>query len=176
MKTLHIAALGFAALLVPAAALAQNAPPAPPSAAEMQSHMAQFEQLHQKMEQMHTQARTQMLESLSAAHKAAIANIIGQLAIAPNPNPEAAARQIDGLLSPGERQSVLRIHDTLRSESRSLMESVRSQMPHPSMQGGPSHPFGDKGPNGQNRPPIDAGHILLMLANPGMHNMMFHHP
>src|SRR5581483_9497700 len=126
MKTL-LATVGLAVLLSPAIALADNAPPAQ-GAAQWQAHMAQFEQFHQKMEQLHTQARAQMLAALSPAHKEALANVIGHLAIAANPNAENDARQINALLSPGEAQAVVRIHDATRAQAESLMESMRSQM------------------------------------------------
>jgi len=167
MKTL-LATLGLAALLSPALALADDAPPA-----QWQAHMAQFQQFHQKMEQLHVQARSQMLAALTPAHREALANIIGHQAIAQNPDPEAAARQINALLSPGEAQSVLRIHDATRAQAESLMQSMRSQMQHSMPPGAPDHPK-----MMEHSMPHDAGHILLMLAGHGEHEhgMMMVHP
>jgi hypothetical protein len=160
MKTL-LATLGFAALVGPGLALAQETAQ-PPTAAQMQSRMAEFQAVHQKMEQIHAQGRAQLLAALSPAHKAALANYIGQMAVATNPNPEVTARQIDALLTPAESQSVLRIHATLRDQMRSVMEQARTEMGR----GGPP-----PGAHPQERAP-DAGHILLMLAMPGGPGMM----
>ena len=116
-------------------ALAQEAPPpgdtrpstdatfARPSTQQME----QMQKLHEQMRQLRSQARLQMLGSLSAAHRAAIANIIGQLAIAPTPNRRAAEAQIDALLSNGEKQSVLNVEATERTNSRTMMESMCAQ-------------------------------------------------
>jgi hypothetical protein len=144
MKTL-LATLGFAALVGPGLALAQETAQ-PPTAAQMQSRMAEFQAVHQKMEQIHAQGRAQLLAALSPAHKAALANYIGQMAVATNPNPEVTARQIDAL----------------RDQMRSVMEQARTEMGR----GGPP-----PGAHPQERAP-DAGHILLMLAMPGGPGMM----
>jgi hypothetical protein len=107
-------------------AFAQEAPDAT-SARPSTQQMEAMQKLHEQMRQLHDQARLQMLGSLSAAHRTAIANIIGQLAIAPNPNRRAAAAQIDALLSNGEKQSVLTAEANERTNSRSMMESARAQ-------------------------------------------------
>ncbi len=108
-------------------AFAQEAPDAT-SARPSTQQMEAMQKLHEQMRQIHDQARLQMLGSLSPAHRAAIANIIGQLAIAPNPNRRAAAAQIDALLSNGEKQSVLTAEAGERTNSRSLMESAHAQI------------------------------------------------
>jgi hypothetical protein len=108
-------------------AFAQEAPDAT-SARPSTQQMEAMQKLHEQMRQLHDQARLQMLGSLSPAHRAAVANIIGQLAIAPNPNRRAAAAQIDALLSNGEKQSVLTAEAGERTNTRSLMESARAQM------------------------------------------------
>jgi uncharacterized membrane protein YdfJ with MMPL/SSD domain len=171
-------ALGLA-LLSPAIALADDpAQAGPPQGGPPPAVRAQFAQMHEKMDALHTQSRTEILSALTPAHKAAVANIIGQLAVAPNPNPEAAAHQLDALLSSGERSSILRIHESMRTQMRSLMESMHSQMQQAMQQSGaPAGPprgmhegFG----GGQHAAP-DAGHILLMLgAFHGPHPMMMH--
>jgi len=179
MKTLLATAV-LAAAVGPALALADTtataAPPAPPSAAQMQSRMAEFRQVHQRMEQLHTQARLEMLNSISPAHKTALANLLGQLAISEKPDIEATARQINSLLSPSEAQSVVRIHDALRSQMTALMEQVHSQMQRQAPPGA-QHPAFK--PMEQSNRPVDAGHIVLRLIvpSPGLHEaMMAPHP
>jgi hypothetical protein len=169
MKVL-LATFGLAVLLSPALALADDNA-APPSAAQMQTRSAEFQQMHQKMAQLHTQARTEMLAAITPAHKAAIANLIGQLAIAPNPNVDATAREIDSLLTPAESQSVIRIHEQAKTQMHALMESAHAQMERERPAGAPEHAPRPAMPNRPN----DAGHIILMLAIPAPHGMMMMH-
>lgn len=167
MKKL-LSIISLVALLSPAVALADE-----PNEAAEAPHAAMFQQLHQKMAQIHTQARTQILASLTPAHKAAFANIVGQLAISANPDPAAAARQLDAMLSPGEKQAILRAHDAARTQARSLMEAAHQQMSSsmPSTVHVRSMP---KENEAQEAP--DAGRILLMMAAPKPpHEGMMHH-
>lgn len=177
MKTL-IATLSLAALIAPAAALADTTnSQAAPNAAQMQSHMAEFQQMHQRMEQLHTQARLETLNSISPAHKTQIGNLLGQLAISEKPDIDATARQINALLTPAESQAVVRIHTQLRTQGMALMEQMHSQMQHQAPPGAPQHQFKTM-PNG-NRPQ-DAGHLVMFLLIPGggheMHGMMAPRP
>jgi hypothetical protein len=127
MKTL-IAALSLGFLLSPALVMADDAtaqtgaPPEPPAA--MRQAM---EQARTQMQQMNLQARQQMLASLTPAHRAALANIVGQLAISPNPNYQVAAQQIDRLLTQSEGQAILRTHTSLRAQQKVMMEQMRTQ-------------------------------------------------
>jgi len=89
---------------------------------------AAMQQMRAQLEQVHLQTRSQMLASLTAQHRAAIANIVGQLALAPNPDPAVAARQVDLLLSAGEKQSVINVAANARNAMHSLMEQHRAQM------------------------------------------------
>ena len=135
MKFLWLPAMALVAT-VSLPALAQEAPPqdgprpaidaamARPSMQQMEA----MQKVHEQLRQIHTTARLQMLGSLSPAHRAALANIIGQLAIAPTPNRRAAEAQIDALLSNGEKSSVLGIEANARTTSRSLMTNEREQM------------------------------------------------
>jgi hypothetical protein len=105
-----------------------------------------------------------MLGALSSAHRQLLATVVGQLAIAANPDREAAARQLNAALSSGEQQSIVRIHENLRTQSKALMQNVRAEMEaaNPNGPGAQQHPTG-MAPNMQ-RPPQDAGHILLGLS------------
>lgn len=119
-----------------------------------------------------------MLGSLSAAHRSAIANVVGQLAIAPTPNLALAAHQIDAILTQGEGQSILRTHaaakaqmETIRTQMRtqfenSLTPDQRAQMEARRAEFAQQHPAGTQarlaGP-GSN----DPGTILLHALIPG---------
>jgi hypothetical protein len=175
------ATLSLALLVIPALALADDGPPPPGPALTTQNtqlHSA-MRQARSQMEQMHQQARAQMLGALSAAHRQLLANIAGQLAIAVTPDREAAARQLNAALSPAEQQSIVRIHTNLRAQSKAMMESLRSQFeaanPNGGANGGPEHQNRPM-PNMMQRPPQDAGHILLGMSEMGMmHGGGFRH-
>jgi hypothetical protein len=137
MRYIPLAALALA--LTPGAVFAQTtaaaAPPAPaaaaaddqgpprPTAAQMSAMRVSFEAL----KAIRAQARVAMLGSLSAQHRAALATIIGQLAISAAPDPAAAERQIDALLSRGEAQNILNVAAAERTSERSAMEAARAQ-------------------------------------------------
>ncbi len=154
-------------------ALAQEAPDATTATRPSTQQMEAMQKLHEQMRQLHDQARLQMLGSLSPAHRAAIANIIGQLAIAPNPNRRAAEAQIDALLSNGEKQSVLNVEATERTNSRTMMQSMRSQFEAsatPEERAKMQERDARRQARGtQNRPQItpDAGRTLLRMAAGG---------
>lgn len=135
--------------VVPAVALAQSAPPpAPPAqpapaasvnpggpmqwSPEMRAHMEQMRtQMRAHMEEFRSlreQTRTRMLDSLSASHRLAVAHILGELAVSPNPDRRTAARQIDAILSPSERTAILAAHESAMQRMRGLMEQFRAQM------------------------------------------------
>jgi hypothetical protein len=172
MKKL-LSIISLVALIGPAVALADE-PGATAQSAQAGSRPAMFEQVHQKMQQIHTQARSQILAALTPAHKAALANIVGQLAIAPNPDVDAAARQLDSLLSTGEKQAVVRIHNEARTQMHSVMQAVHQQMAA-SMPPG-EHALQIKEHSETAAAAPDAGHILLHLAMPHEGMMMMHHP
>ena len=174
MKTL-IATLSLAALVGPVAALADTtSTQGPPNAAQMQSRMAEFQQIHQRMEQIHTQARQEVLSSISPAHKTQIANLLGQLAISEKPDIDATARQINALLTPAESQAVVRIHNNARSQMSALMEQVHSQMQRQAPAGAPQHQFKTM-PYSSNHPQ-DAGHLVMFMLIPGGHHEMMAPP
>jgi hypothetical protein len=171
-----ILALALAALVSPVAALAdQPAPPAggPPSLspAQRQQIKTTMQSFAQQEQALQTQARSQILGSLIAAHRTALANIVGQLAIAANPNPEAAAQQLDALLSTGEKQAVLNAHANLETQRKALREKLRtaieSELPA-RPDGGQQHQW--KGGQELRIPPApDAGRILLATAAEAIH-------
>ena len=164
-------ALALALGMMPIAALAQDTNAAPAMTDQQRQAMHQtFERFAQQEMQLHQQMRSQILSSLSPIHLREVAATIGNLAIEQNPDVQAAARRIDQVLSPGERQRVMAAHDTYRSQSRQLHDQMRSQMQ--SMM--PAHPDMEKPENGMmQNPPEDAGTILLMALSP--HPMMEMH-
>jgi hypothetical protein len=132
-------------------------------------------QMRQQMAQIHTQARTQMLGALTPAHRSLLANVAGQLAIAPAPNFRAAAQQLDTALSATEKQSILAADTSARNQMRTAFQQMRSQMPPPPAGASPfpgrppfAGPGGPGGPNGERRDgqrrQRTAGSVLLRNA------------
>ncbi len=121
----------LAVLLATVPALAddqmQAASPAPAAAvARPHAHDA-FRQTARQISQYRMQARSQMLGALTPAHRSLLATIAGQLAISTNPDPAAAAKQLDAALTPGESQAVLRAHDAMKTQARAAMTAARKQ-------------------------------------------------
>ncbi len=81
----------------------------------------------EQMRQLREQTRTQMLAGLTAQHRAQLATLVGQFAIAPNPDPHALEKQIDALLSRGEAQNIVNLATAERTNSRNLMDAARAQ-------------------------------------------------
>ena len=123
----RIALLTLALVFAPGLAVAQSTSVTSPDTALPHPNFAAMQQMHAQMKQIHLQARQQILAALSPAHRALLANIAGQLAIAPNPDREAAARALDAALSPNEARAVLGIESSARTQSDSLMEAARAQ-------------------------------------------------
>lgn len=188
MKNLWLA-LALALLAVPASAMAQDAPsaaavPAPPphpqlTPAQRQAMFKTMSDFHDKEMQLHKQLRSQMLGALSPEHRTAVANVIGQLAISASPDPGAAAKQIDALLTPAEKQAITTAHTQFSDQSRTLMQQMMSQMksemPSPPP-GAPPHGT-MMGQNWQkHNEVVDPGTILLTTLNGGgrMGMMMAH--
>jgi Spy/CpxP family protein refolding chaperone len=126
-----IAILTFALALTPGLAFAQTNPAPPPDGpagmGRPRPDFAQMQQLRKQMMQIHQQARQQALGELSPAHRELLANVVGQLAVSPNPDREAAARTLDAALSPSEAGAILATEKSARDQSRSLMETARQQ-------------------------------------------------
>ena len=123
-----IFALAFALSVLPISALAQDSNAPAPTADQRQAIHQTFEQFRQQEEQLYQQMRYQMLSAMSPVHRRAVGALIGELAIAPNPDPQAAARQLDGMLSGAERQRIIAAHTSFESQSRQLHEQMHEQM------------------------------------------------
>lgn len=177
-------ALSLALTMIPVAALADdsNTPGAPPAltAAQRQAMFKTFQTFHQQEEQLHQQMRTQVLASMTPAHRSAVAGVIGQLAVAPNPNPKLAAQQLDALLSQGEQQRILAAHSAFRTQSKTLHDQMRAQLKSELPAGMPGSGHSEHA----NRPGMpersehatDAGTLLLKVLSPKSMDMeMGHH-
>jgi hypothetical protein len=171
MKNVFLA-LSLALVLGPAAALADttsNAPPQRPALTQQQRQALKqtFETFGTKEKQLHQQFRSDVLSAISA-HRSAIAGVIGQLAISSDPNPQTAAKQLDALMSQGEQQRVLALHQQFRTQSKALRDQMRQQLRSEL----PPPPNGAPPWNGQKRgeqtpPTPDAGMIVLMTLTHG---------
>jgi hypothetical protein len=174
-------ALALALTMLPVAAAAQTVTPdggRPTLTPEQRQAMqTQMEAAHKQMDAYHTQFRTSLLGSLSAIHRQAFANIVGALAIAPKPDEDAAARQIDAILSPAERSSILAAHNTFKSQLKALHEQMKAQWERNNPQGNNAPPMGPRPPMANTERPEmnDPGHILLHGLAGGGHDMMFGH-
>lgn len=174
----------------PLLALAQTPSPAPATTApaspmpagpmrftpaQMRAHMQAFRGFHEQAERVHKAARARMLAVLTPAHRALLARLVGNLAIATNPDPRATARELDTALSTRERQAVLDAGHSEMQEMHALMERMRSQMQtkgaaiegHGMMQGG-----GMMARTHCERHTPDAGFVLLHGVMPGHPPMM----
>jgi hypothetical protein len=122
-------ALALALSLIPAAALAQDANTSQqPTDAQRQQMHQMLEQFGQQEQQLHEQLRSQILSVLTPVHRRALAAEIGNLVLSPNPDIDAAAKQIDAILSPSERERVLQAHDAYASQVRQLHEQMKAQI------------------------------------------------
>lgn len=140
-----------------------------------------MDQTHQQMDQLMTQTRERILGSITPAHRQLLAQIVGNLAISPNPDPDAAAKQLNAALSPSESQAVLSTHEAAMKQMMSLMQSTHQRLEsivgtqHTGPQaGGHTNEMHDRmyfnDSNGSNGP--TAGEILLHLGESGIGDHM----
>ncbi|MBV8223538.1 MAG: hypothetical protein JO293_09280 [Candidatus Eremiobacteraeota bacterium] len=128
-----------------------------------------------QMVPLHTQERKQILAALTPAHRALLAGIVGQLAIAPSPDPKAAAAKLDGALSASEKQSILKIHTSARDQMRAQMQKAHAEflasLPADERQRMQAHmpPMPPGPPEMMRHNDSDPGSILLHVAS--MHPM-----
>lgn len=166
-------ALALALSVLPTAALAQDtgARPAMTDQQRQAVHQA-FAQFAQQEQQLHQQFRSQVLSSLTAVHRRAIAATIGELAMEANPDFQAAAKRIDQILSPAERSRIMQAHQMFSTQRRQLRDQMKSDLERimPA-----DHPMNHTEKSVQHANP-DTGTILLMTLSPHpmmeMHGMM----
>jgi len=167
-------ALVLALSVLPVSALAQDSN-APPQLTDQQKQTirATFERYHAQEEQLHQQMRYQILSALTPVHRRELASLIGELAIEPNPDVQAAAARIDRALLSSEQQRILAAHQAFETQRRQLHEQMRNELQSEL----PAHP-GWHGPSNGSPPQqrqLDAGTIVLMSLTPhpqmGWHRM-----
>lgn len=130
--------------------------------------------LRTQIDQLRAQSRVSALNALSASNRTLLGQVVGQLAIAQTPDISAAAKTLDGRLSPTEAKTIVGISTALEQQIRQTMEAARAQMGGGGQSGGGppggfSHrPGMDNGPPGNDQTNTDAGMILLRLAVPPM--------
>ncbi|HEY1728838.1 MAG TPA: hypothetical protein VGG22_10725 [Candidatus Baltobacteraceae bacterium] len=101
-----------------------------------------------------------MLATLSPAHRELLASLVGNMAIAANPDHKAAAARLDAALSPSEKSAVLAAHTSAMTQMHDAMSAMMKQ--HQSAQGAQ----GGKRPawGNRHRHKPSAGEIVLMVA------------
>ena len=126
-----------------------------------------------KMQKIFGDARTAALNALSAEHRSKVQAIADQAA-ARTLDRQAAAGQIDALLTPAEKTAVLAVEQKLRSDMRASMGAYGPPPGGPPPGAGPppgGPPPGGPPPGGgppgmmRDRTP-DAGRFLMMIARP----------
>jgi len=164
-------ALALALSVIPIAARADDAAPPQLTPQQRQAMQQTFQRFGAQEEQLHQQMRMQILSTLTPVQRRSVAATIGELAIEPNPDPVAAAKRLDAILSPGARQRILATHSSFESQSRQIHEQMRnelrSEMPA-DMQSRFANREKDEHEAGPSQ--LDAGTVLLHVLLP--HHMM----
>ena len=123
-----------------APAVASPAPLAPPAMpkpdwSKMRAMMKQMQTAMKRMRDLRRTERASMLGALSKAHRAALASVVGALAIAAKPDPKAAAAKINAMLTLKERAAIfaaLRTYMTkLTAAHKAMFQSISKSMPSP---------------------------------------------
>jgi Spy/CpxP family protein refolding chaperone len=142
MKHFMPAALAAALIMLPIGAVAgEPSAPMPPGGPMPPGMMSQvqltpsqqqawrqlMDQTHRQLEQLHQQVRAKVLGSITPAHRSLLAQVVGSLAISPNPNSDAAVKQIDAALSPAEAQAVIAAHTQGMQQMQALMLSMHQR-------------------------------------------------
>ena len=170
----HIVAFAIAlTFLAPAFAIAQPNTTSGPN-----------DQAWGQMFTLRQQERSQMLAALTPAHRRLLSAAVGELAISPQPNPDAIAAKLNAALSPREKHTILKLHHETDTAIISLMQNMhdRAGMPGsgpsamssygygPGMMGGgngygPGMMGGGYGYGPRSGAWNDAGHLLLFIAS-----------
>jgi len=168
-------AIVLALSVLPVTALAQDTNAAPQlTDQQKQTIRATFERYRTQEEQLHQQMRYQILSALTPVHRRELASLIGELAIEPNPDVQAAAARIDRALLSSEQQRILAAHQAFETQRRQLHEQMRTELQSELPAGHPDWHGPQNGSAAQRRQ-LDAGTIVLMSLTPhpqmGWHRM-----
>ncbi len=149
---------------VPLLAFAQAQPPStgPSGAPWPRRDLGAMRQTMQQQEALHKQFRAKILGALTPAHRALLASLIGQLAVAANPDRQAAIKKLDAALSNGEKQSVLNAAQGFMSQQRALRRQMMAKL----RAANPNMPSPRPMPSGRERMhhTPDPGALLFMIA------------
>jgi hypothetical protein len=128
-------------------------------------------QMDNQIHQLSIQARTAVLQAITPQHRQLLAQVVGALAIAPNPDYAAAARQLNAALSQQEAQNVLRISTQFHQQMRTLMQAHIQQMEKTESNdtgNSQTRVHTEMHTGGEGPGKMDAGTCLLMLSQHGM--------
>lgn len=196
MKNLIPAAMLAIALALPVGAIAGELPAPPPmlgeeaqalhlTAQQQQQINSVWSAAHSRLSQLHVDGRAQILGSLSQQQRTLLAQVVGNLAISPNPNEAAAAQQIQNALTPQQSQRIVALHTSLMQQAMNILHSAKTQadsyltpdqrqkvQQEMSLHGPHEH----MGPGGMGMERVNsataAGEILLGMAQHGGHMNM----
>ena len=151
-----------------------------PGPAMMPGHHQLSPQARATMKQLRgTQSalKAKMFGSLSAAHRAFVASVIGNLAISSKPNVKAAIAQIDAQLTTSEKTAIVNAHATAMKQMATLGKQLRGEM-HAQWQTSNASPRPMAAQHHMRRMhkprTPDAGAFLLQAARPHGSGMMMH--
>lgn len=205
--TIKIAACMLALLSAPILASAQGSSPASPATApavsppnhawpsrpgitpadlaQGKAFLAAAIAIGQRQRALMESSRANLFAAITPAHREAVAQIIGELAMSSNPDANAAAKQIDAALSPAEKAAVIAADQASRAQTAALRTQMAAQRaqylsfrkhedaeraaagwPTPSMAKRPTTPPPAIHKNWKTRAP-DAGWYLVVAAQYG---------
>jgi hypothetical protein len=124
----RIASFVLSALaLAPLAGTAQTTMPQPAPMVLPDARVPSAAQYDAKMEEVKSArlaSRARMVGALTAAHKQLLAQIVGDLAIGPKPDSDAAAARLDAVLSPSESRAIISSQEAFNRELLSGSEML----------------------------------------------------
>jgi hypothetical protein len=91
-----------------------------------------FTAIRPQLEHLHRQTRARMLAALSPASRKLLGQIVADLAVAQNPNVQAAVQRLNAALTTGEKHSILQAQNTELSAAQNIMQTALAQAPIPS--------------------------------------------
>ena len=128
-----------------------------------------MEKTHAQIEQIHQQARVAMLNALQPEHRNLLAQVVGQLVLAPKPDTSAAAKTLDAALTADESKAIVGAWSSAEQQMHQVMESMHKQMEHEHPSEAHAGPGGPEGPPtmvrfGNEQMQNDPGALLLIAA------------